>query len=166
MEVGLTHVLWNLCFVLGPSAWETLSAPTKSEVSVPPRPDNQILPAFIVWIPGDSQSLCQILRLGSLVGDSEPSQTVEELLWYYCSGMRFDFIVFAPVLPSCCSFFFDFGHGVSYFGGFQHLPVDGCSIVSWDFCGLIGGDECTSFYSTILNQKCLKIFWWWIFWLI
>ena len=36
---------------------------------------------------------------------------VGELLWYYCSGMRFDFIVFAPLLPSRCSFFFVFGLG-------------------------------------------------------
>ena len=36
---------------------------------------------------------------------------------------------------------------------FQCPPVDGCSIAGCDFGALTGGDECTSFYSTTLNQK-------------
>ena len=68
----------------------------------------------------------------------------------------------------CTGFFFVFGHGVSFLGGFQHPPVDGCSTASGDFdvlavdgCStasgdfdvLARGDECPSFYSAILNQK-------------
>ena len=55
----------------------------------------------------------------------------------------------APLLLSCCNFSFALGCGVSFFGGFQHSPVDDCSAASCDF-GVFGGEhECTSFYSTI-----------------
>ena len=33
----------------------------------------------------------------------------------------------APLLPSCWGFSFALGRGVSFFGGIQHSPVDGCS---------------------------------------
>ena len=64
--------------------------------------------------------------------------------------MGFDFIVIVSHLLSCCSFFFVFGCGVSYFVGFQCPPVDGCSTASCNFVVLTGGDECASFYSAIL----------------
>ena len=44
---------------------------------------NQIPLAFKVWYPGDSQSLYQIPRLGSLTWGSEPSQQQENFFWYY-----------------------------------------------------------------------------------
>ena len=66
--------------------------------------------------------------------------------------MGFDFIVIVPLLPSCCSLFFVFGLGVSFFGMFQHL-INGCSTTSCDFGAPKGGDERMSFYSTVLNQK-------------
>ena len=66
--------------------------------------------------------------------------------------MEFYFIIIVPFLPSRCGFFFIFGHGVSFFGVFQHLPVNGCSTASCDF-GALTGEECTSFYSAILNQN-------------
>ena len=72
-------------------------------------------------------------------------------LWVtHLAGIEFDFVMIAPLLPSCCSFFFVFGHGVSFLGGFQHSPIDNCSIASCCFGALAGGDEHTS-YSTILN---------------
>ena len=58
-----------------------------------------------------------------------------------------------PLLPSCRSFCFVFERGVSFLGGFQHPPGDGCSTASCDFGALAGGDEGTSFYSAILNWK-------------
>ena len=69
--------------------------------------------------------------------------------------MGFDFIVIAPLLLSCCSFFFVVGHGVFFFffGGFQCPPVYGCSTASCNFGAFAGGDEYTSFYFAILNQK-------------
>ena len=63
-------------------------------------------------------------------------------------GMGFNFIIFVPLLPSCCSFFFVFGHGVYFFGRFQHPPVNGYSIASCDF-GALAGDECTYSISTV-----------------
>ena len=94
---------------------------------------NQIPLAFKVRFPGESQSLCQISSLASM-----PQQNLRNLhnstktsllllfssLWVtHSAGMGFDFIVIAPLLPSC-GFFFVFGHGVSFFGGFQHPPVE------------------------------------------
>ena len=59
--------------------------------------------------------------------------------------MGFDFIMIAPLLPSDWGFFFVFGHGVSFFGGFQHPPVDGCSAASSNFGVLAEEDEFMSF---------------------
>ena len=79
-------------------------------------------------------------------------------LWVtYPAGMGFDFIVIVLLLPSCCGFFFVFGHGVSFFGMFQHPSMDGCSIGSGDFGNLKGGDEHLSFYFAIWNQKLVNI---------
>ena len=70
--------------------------------------------------------------------------------------MRFDFILIVHLLPSFCGFFV-FGHGISFFGGFQHSSVNGCSRAGCDFGVLAGGYECVSFYSAILNWKSLEI---------
>ena len=51
---------------------------------------------------------------------------------------------------------FVFGCVVSFLGGFQCPSVNGCSTASCDFGALAGGDEHTSFYSAILNQKPTK----------
>ena len=48
-------------------------------------------------------------------------------------------------------FSFALGCGVSFFGGIQHSPVDGCSAASCNFEVLAGEDERIIFYSTILN---------------
>ena len=127
---------------------------------------NQIPLAFKVRFPRDSQSLCHIPKLGILTWASQLHNSgrtslvlLFSSLWVtYPAGMGFDFIVIAPLLLSRCSFFFVFGCGVSFFGGFQHPPVNGCSTVSCNFGILKGGDECTSLYSTILNWKSLTLF--------
>ena len=72
-------------------------------------------------------------------------------------GMGFDFIMIVPLLPSHCGFFI-FGHGVSFCGGFQRPPVDGCSIASRNFVAPTRRDEHMSFYSTILNRKSVSSF--------
>ena len=73
-------------------------------------------------------------------------------LWVtHPTGMGFDFIVIAPLLPSWYSFFFVFECGVSFFGGFQHPLVSESSIASGNF-GALAGDECTPFYSAILTE--------------
>ena len=56
----------------------------------------------------------------------------------------------APFLLSCCGFSFDLGYGVSFWGGFQHSPVDGCSAASGNFGVHTGEDEQMYFYSAIL----------------
>ena len=85
------------------------------------------------------------------------------LVWLFSSlwvtnptVMGFDFIVIVPFLPSHCSFSFVFGCGVSFFGEFQCLPVNDCSALSCDSGAVTRGSECTSFYSTILNQSLLN----------
>ena len=57
--------------------------------------------------------------------------------------------VILPLLPSCWAFSFALGLGVSFFGGIQHYPVDGCLAVNCNFGVLVGEDERMSFYSTI-----------------
>ena len=57
-----------------------------------------------------------------------------------------------PFLLVHCSFFFVLGCGLSFLGGFQYLPVNGCSTASCNFGALAGGDEHTSFHSPFLNQ--------------
>ena len=67
-------------------------------------------------------------------------------------GMRFDSKHdFAP--PTILlDFSFALGHGVSFFGGIQHSPVNGYSALSGNFAVLTGENVCMIFYSTILNE--------------
>ena len=125
---------------------------------------NQILLIFQVRSPGDSQSVWQISMMGNLMWGLKPSQQWEKFfgiivlqivghppgwygIWFYC---------ILPPLPSHCSFFMSLVWGVS-FGGYQHPPVYGYSTASCGFCAFIG-DECTFFYSAILNWNVLD-FW-------
>ena len=58
-------------------------------------------------------------------------------LWVsHPEGIGFDIIVIVPLLLFCCGFSFVLGCGVSFFGGFQCLPVDGCSMASCSFGAL------------------------------
>ena len=50
----------------------------------------------------------------------------------------------APLLLSCCSFFFALRRRISFLGGIPHSPVDGCSAADCDF-GVLAEDEHTSF---------------------
>ena len=84
-------------------------------------------------------------------------------LWVgHLAGVGFDFIVFAPLPPSCCSFFFVLGHGLSFFGGFQCPSVECCSVASCNFGALAGGDEYMYFYLTIFDinflLKCFLLY--------
>ena len=113
---------------------------------------SQIPCGFLVLLL-DSQSFCWIPRLGSLTWGSEPSQQWENFfgiivlqfvgcppdgygVWCHCDCTS----------PTILQFFFVFGHGVSFFDGFQDSPVDGCSTASCDFGALAGADECTFYH--------------------
>ena len=76
-------------------------------------------------------------------------QPSKHLWWVW--GLILDMIF--PLLPSCWGFSFALGHGVSFFGGIQHSPVNGCSSARCNFEVLTGEDEHTSFYSTILLHR-------------
>ena len=117
----LVHARFCLCFL-------------RVESLFPPvlwKPCNQILLPFKVRFPACSQSLCWIPRLGSLTWGSEPARQRENFFgttvfqFVVCppSGIRFDFIMIAPRLPSHCDFSFVFGLLFFFFGGFQS-PVD------------------------------------------
>ena len=113
--------------------------PSKSQICFPQsRGSHQTLLAFKVRFPGDSQSLCQIPKLGSLMWGLEPSQQCEnffgiiviQCVWVaHPTGLGFHFIVIVPLLPSCCSFSFVLGYWVSFFGGFWRPLVDSFSTV-------------------------------------
>ena len=124
---------------------------------------NQILLALKVRFPEVSVPLSDP-RTGKTDVRFRTLTVVQELLWYYspvCESPTWqvwDFIMNVPLLQSLCSFFFVFGHGVSSYGGFQHPPVDGCSIASCKFDAVAGRDEPMSFYSAILNQKPMVLF--------
>ena len=106
-------------------------------------------------------------------GDSWPysQASVGSLLWGHCSfllgasahkvlfdlwvspvDMRFDSKHhFAP--PATLLWLsFAFGHGVSFFGGMQHSPLDGCSEASCNFGVIAGEDERISLNSAILVE--------------
>ena len=116
---------------------------------------NQIQMGFRVIFPEDSQALCQVLRLGSLMWGSKPSQYWENI---------FVIIVLQFVGHPLGKYEIWFYHGSApptislqllylwmwsiFFGRFQCPSVDGCSTA---FGALAEGDERTSFYSAILN---------------
>ena len=99
---------------------------------------------------GDTQtqfclSLCGVSGSWCIQGLFEPSKC----LWQI-KGLILNTI--SPLLPSCWGISFALGLGVSFFGGVQRSPVDGCSAVSCNFGVLTGEDECISFYPAILES--------------
>ena len=103
-----------------------LSVPSNSGVSVSQSCGSPVIKAC--W-PSQSDSLrilslCQLPRLGSLTWGLEPSQEWENIfdvivlqfVGHHLTDMGFDFIMFVPLLPSCCSFFF-FGREMSFLVG-------------------------------------------------
>ena len=153
-------------FCLCPSSLESLFSPVLWKSC------NQILLGFKVRFPGDSQSLCWIPRLGSLMWGSEPSQQWENFfgftvlqfvghppsrygIWFYC-----DFI---PPTISLWLLLCLWMRGIF----FWCVPV----FSSWwlfsncDFSALSGGAECVSSYCAILNQSLSGILLTKVFWL-
>ena len=122
----LVSLLWGYgSFLLGPGVPQVLLVPSTSLF-----PLSCVSSGVSLWV------LCT-------QGMFEPS----ECLWQVW-GLTLNMI--SPLLPSCWGFSFALGCGLSFFGGIQHSPVDGCSAASCNFGVLAREDECTSFYSTIL----------------
>ena len=63
--------------------------------------------------------------------------------------MRFDSKHSCALPVICWGFSFAVGHGLSFFSGIQHSPVNVCSATSGNFGTFPGEDEHTSFYSAI-----------------
>ena len=81
----------------------------------PLRTDSLGIPSPFLWSPG-SKAWREVQDLHSSKRTSLAS--LFSGLWVTHSvGMGFDIIVIAPLLPSCHSFFFVFGHGVSFLVG-------------------------------------------------
>ena len=139
----LMHTRFWLCpprleSLFSPVLWKSCNQiPVAFEVRFPR------IPSSFVRSPGGKPDMG--FRTFTIVG---------KFLWHYCSpvcghpptGMRLEFIMIVPLLPCHCGFFFVFGCGVSFFGGFQNLPIDGYSTASCNFGALAGGDEHSSFY--------------------
>ena len=84
---------------------------------------------------------------------------VRELLWYYCSPVwgsttsRVWDLIWSWLCPSYHLVEASLSLDVRcLFCGFQCPPVNSCSTASCN-CGALTVDECTSFYSAILNWK-------------
>ena len=106
---------------------------------------------------GDTQTLKG--RSGSVsVGSLGPGahkvlfKPSEHLWWVWSLILN----VILPLLPSCWGFSSALGHRVSFFGGIQHSPVDGCSAANCSFGVIPGEDECMSFCSTICCHRTIQ----------
>ena len=125
---------------------------------------NQIPLAFKVRFLGDSQSFCRIPMLRSLTWGSELSQQWEIFfgvivlqfvghpygrygIWLYRDCTPPTILVHILSLDVEC-----------LFDGFWYPPVDSSSVVSCNSGTVAGGDEYTSFYSTIQNWKPVACF--------
>ena len=121
----LVSLLWGYgSFLLGPGVPQVLLVPSTSLF-----PLSCVSSGVSLWV------LCT-------QGMFEPS----ECLWQVW-GLTLNMI--SPLLPSCWGFSFALGCGLSFFGGIQHSPIDGCSAASCNFGVLAGEDDCTLFYSVI-----------------
>lgn len=108
---------------------------------------------------GESQSLCQIPRLGNLDEGSEPHK-VGELLWYYISSLwghplsRYGIWILLCLCPpvSLCGFALYLDMGYLFGGSAVSSPVNGCSAASCNFV-LAGVRAHILPISAILNQS-------------
>ena len=91
---------------------------------------------------GDTQTLKGRSGSGSVgsLGPGAPKVLSEpsEHLWQVWNLIL---NVISPLLPSSWGLSFSLGCGVSFCGGFQHSPVDGCSAASCNFEVLVGENE-------------------------
>ena len=157
------RLLWSHCFALGPSAYETLCAPSKSGVCFP---QSCGAPALKPCWPSKPNALGLLLpdpQLGSLMWGSELSLQWDNLwdrvifsLWVtHPAGMGFDYIVKVPLLPSHCGSFFIFGCRISFMVGSRvFLSIVVQQLVSCDFGAFMRGEKVIS--SPATPPSCLQ----------
>jgi len=120
-------LLWGHCsFTLGLGACTILFVPSNSGIDFPQSCGNLVIKSH--W-PSQSGSLgipspfaispgleawCEAQNLHN-------KRRISLVLLFSPMAMGFDLIVFVPLVLPHYSFFFVFGHGVCFFGGFQHL---------------------------------------------
>ena len=75
-------------------------------------------------------------------------------LWVsHPEGIGFYFIVIVPLLLFHCGFSFVLGCGVSFFAGFQCLPVDGCSTARCNFGPL--KEDIMVYSHVLIGHSCI-----------
>ena len=114
--------------------------------------DSLVIPGLLSTSPG-WEAWCKTQNLQN--SERTSLALLFSTLWVAQPAVKgFNFIMFSPLLPSFLQLLFYLWMWGVFFGGFAcFLPICGCSTASCDFSGVTGGDESTSFYSTILNWK-------------
>ena len=169
-EVGVS-LLWGPCFfLLGPGVYNVLfvlcnfwglyggfnvnllqEGLCHTQVCCTQSPCPRGRPLLTCISAGDTQTLKSIS--GSVSVGTPGVQKVlfehSKHLWRIW-GLILNMI--SHLLQSCLGFSFALGCGVSFFGGIQPSPCDGCLAVRCNFEVLGGEDECLSFYSAISDN--------------
>ena len=101
------------------------------------------------YLCGSTQTLFWLSLYGAIW--SWCAQCFVWALWGSLAGMDVDSKCDFTPPPSFWDFSFALGHEVSFFGGIQHSPVNGCSVVSCNF-GVLAEDKHMSLYSNILGS--------------
>ena len=143
--------------LLSPGFWHTqgLFVPSKSGVCFPQYYGSPVIKSH--W-PLNSDSLGIPSPYASSPGWCRPKNlhnSRRTSSYYHHQPSRYEIWVYCDCAPPTTpwGFFFVFGLGLSFFGGFQCPPDNGCSTASCNFGVLTGEDKRTSFYSAILNQS-------------
>lgn len=151
-EVVITYISLRL------SPWEIFCVPSKSGLSVSPRPV-ELLHSSPTGLQHQNALWSPLLKAISPSWKNSHAVSLEltsiwNLLWYsyfsvcfpHPAGMWFAYNV-KPLLPSPCGFFFVFGCLILFF---QTFFVNNCSEISCNFSFFLREGEVKSFYSTIL----------------
>ena len=155
LQVSVSPVLckfWRLLMV-GLMATSSKRACAIPRSAVPRAPAPCSRPLLTRTSVGDTQTLkgrSNSVSVGFPGAHNVLFEPSESLWWVW--GLILNAIL--PLLPSCWGFSFALACGVSFFGGIQHSPVDGCSVASYKFGVLRGEDET---HPSTLPSWCCKL---------
>ena len=124
----LVHIVFCLCLPRLKFCFSQSSESLIIKSHQPVRPDSLRIPSPFVRSPVWG-AWCMVQNLQNS-GRSTLILFFSSAWVMHLVDIGFDLILIVPLLPPSCSFFFVFGCGVSFFGGFQHPSVSGCSISS------------------------------------